>query len=62
MKNITELREDLSEVFTGLRNGSVDPKVAKEINNAAGKIIHTVKVQLEYASLTKIKPRIPYIK
>ena len=62
MKNITELREDLSEVFTGLRNGSVDPKVAKEINNAAGKIIHTGKVQLEDASLTKIKPRIPYIK
>lgn len=55
MNSISKLREELAEVFQGLKDGSVDTKVASEMNNSAGKIIGTVKVQLEYASLKKDK-------
>lgn len=62
MNTIAKLRDELSIVFTELKTGELKPKVATEMNNAAGKIINTVKVQLEYASLRKEKPVIPYLK
>ena len=61
MKNISELRDELATVFEGLRNGSVDVKVASEMNNAAGKMINTLKVQLEYAHLSGKKPDIAWL-
>jgi len=61
MKNIEELRSELGQIFTGLKTGVVDPKVASEMNNAAGKMINTVKVQLEYAALCKVTPSIPFL-
>lgn len=62
MKNITDLRNELSQVFSELKTGELKPKVATEMNNAAGKIINTVKIQLDYANLRKEKPDIPYLK
>ena len=62
MKNITELRTRLTEVFNGLESGDVDVKVASEMNNSAGKIINTLKVQLEHASLQKKEPNIDFLK
>jgi hypothetical protein len=59
---ITELRNDLLEVYDGLRTGSIEPKEAKEINNTAGKIIATAKVQLEYSGLRGEKPEIDFLK
>lgn len=61
MKNIKELREELSKVFMGLKSGEIEPKTASEMNNAAGKIINTVKVQLEYSALRKEKPEIEFL-
>mgnify|MGYP003631292030 CR=1 FL=1 len=61
MKNITELTTHLSELFNGLRDGSVDVKVASEMNNTAGKIINAQKVQLEYAALANLAPSIPFL-
>jgi hypothetical protein len=61
MNNITELREELANVFTGLRDGTLDPKQAIEMNNAAGKMINTVKVQLEYAALRNETPSIDFM-
>ena len=61
MKNIKELRIELSQVFMDLKAGKLDVKAAAEMNNAAGKIINTVKVQLEYAAL-KEKPNIDFLK
>lgn len=61
MSSITKLRDDLMSVFHGLRDGTIDTKVATEMNNAAGKVINTVKVQLDYASLRKEIPRIPFM-
>lgn len=62
MKNITDLRNELCNTFESLKTGVMEPKVAKEMNNAAGKVINTVKVQLEYATMCKKKPNIPFLK
>ena len=56
--NLVEMRNELFEVFNGLRDGTVDVKDAVEINNTAGKITNTVKVQLAYFSLRKESPYI----
>jgi len=61
MNNITELRAELSTLFNDLRNGDVEVKIAQEMNNSAGKIINTVKVQLEYHSLLGDKPEIDFL-
>ena len=61
MKTITDLRNELLEVFEDLKDGNVEPKVAAEMNNAAGKAINTVKVQLEYAVLRKEIPKIAFL-
>ena len=60
VRTLDELREQLCEVFDGLRSGSLLAKEAKEMNNAAGKIIGSLKVQLEYYHLREEKPEIPF--
>jgi hypothetical protein len=62
MKNVTELREQLSQVFTELRSGTVKHSDAAELANLAGKMINSAKVQLEYYALTKEKPNIKFLK
>lgn len=59
--NITALRDELLEMFDGLKAGKVKLPQAKEINNTAGKVIGTAKVQLEYAKLTGSKATIPFL-
>lgn len=62
MKNVTELREQLSQVFNDLRNGVVKHSDAAELANLAGKMINSAKVQLEYYALTKEIPKITFLK
>jgi hypothetical protein len=59
--NITDVRDQLLEVFDGLRMGTVDIKNAVEINNTAGKIINTAKVQIAYSALRGEVPHIPFL-
>lgn len=59
--NIVELRSDLLDVFAGLRDRTMERREAVEINNTAGKIIASAKVQLEYAKLTGEKPDIEFL-
>lgn len=60
-QSITELRNELNEVFFELRNGTLKPQEAKEIVNSAGKIINTVKVQIDYSTLMGRKDKIDYL-
>jgi hypothetical protein len=62
MKHISELTTELSELYEGLKNGTMDVKVATEMNNTAGKIINAQRVQLEYAELRKEQPDIDFMK
>ena len=61
MKNVTELREQLSQVFTELRNGGVKHSDAAELANLAGKMINSAKVQVEYYALRKEVPHIAFL-
>ena len=60
-KDMTELRDSLLDAFETLKG---DPKrmlQTKELTNTAGKIIGTVKSQLEYALLRGEEPEIPFM-
>lgn len=60
--NMTELRDQLLDLFDAIGTGEVDLKVAKEKSNAAGKIIKSASVQLEYAVACNQVPDIPFLK
>jgi hypothetical protein len=62
MKNITEMREQLSTLFSQLKDGSVDVKIAAEMNNTAGKIINSLRVELDYAEQRNEIPSIAFLK
>jgi hypothetical protein len=62
MKHISELSTELAALYDGLKNGTIEVKVAAEMNNTAGKIIHAQRVQLEYAALRKEAPDIAFMK
>ncbi len=47
-QNIQELRDELVGLFYALKDGTVKPPVAVEMNNAAGKAINSAKLELEY--------------
>ncbi|QTD88916.1 hypothetical protein [Burkholderia anthina] len=61
MKNIAELRNELSAIFEGLRAGKLAAKDAVELNNTAGKIIATCKVELAHRVLTQDSTPIPFL-
>ena len=61
MKNVTELRDQLSQVFTDLRSGDIKHTDAAEFANIAGKMINSAKVQLDYYALRKESPNIDFL-
>lgn len=61
MKNVTELRNEMIDVFQKLKEGSLEHKRAKEMSNAAGKIIGTVSLQLKYAQQRNETPAIDFL-
>jgi hypothetical protein len=61
MKNITELRDNLTSLYADLKSGAIEPKMATEMNNTAGKIIGTLKVELDYAEQRKVMPSIAFL-
>lgn len=61
-RNMTELRDDLAKLYSEIRNAQIKPEFAKEACNAAGKIIKSAAVQVDYASLRKETPEIPFLK
>lgn len=61
MKNVNELRVQLSKTFEQLQSGEMEPKVASELANLAGKMINSAKVQVEYYTLRKETPKITFL-
>jgi len=62
MQNMTELRMELADLFTEVKEGKVEAKTAKEMTNIAGKIIASVAIQLKGHDLNKTKHRIDFLK
>jgi hypothetical protein len=60
-KDITELRDQLLDAFDALKGDPRRMLQTKELANAAGKIIGTVKSQLEYSLLRGEEPEIPFM-
>jgi hypothetical protein len=61
INNITELRNDLLDVYACLRDGAIGLREAKERSNAAGKILSSAKLQLEYNAYTKSDAKIKFL-
>lgn len=61
MKNITQLRAALVETFNSVKSGKLDVQSAKEMNKAAGQILKSCSIELQYQSYTTDKPSIPFL-
>jgi hypothetical protein len=61
MQNIEELRSSLIENYEKLKAREIEIKPAKELANIAGKIINTLRVQLDYNTLTGNTEKIPFL-
>lgn len=61
IKNIKDLTEDLVLNYEKLGKKLITEKHAKEVSNMAGKIISSVKVNLEYNLHMKIKRKILFL-
>lgn len=59
--NIESLRNILIETVSGLRAGHTPPSTAEAISNASGKIISTIRVQLEYARMRNEVPKLSFM-
>lgn len=59
---MTALRDDLLGIYAEIGTATIDLNVAKEKSNAAGKIIKSASVQLEYAIARGETPDIPFMK
>ena len=60
-KNITELRNELLESFDQVKKDPRRLAQAGELANTAGKIIASVKMQLEYCLMLNEEPEIPFL-
>jgi hypothetical protein len=61
MQNITELRTSLAENYDLMKAKKMDIKLGKELANTAGKIINSLKVELEYNSMLGFKNKIEFL-
>jgi hypothetical protein len=59
---MTELRDDLCDLYFDARNGLLKTEFIKESANVAGKIIKSAVAQNEYSIARKEKPEIPFMK
>tara|TARA_R110000851_G_C12895650_1_gene547602 strand:+ start:530 stop:718 length:189 start_codon:yes stop_codon:yes gene_type:complete len=62
MQNITELRKSLADNYQQMKDGKMEIKEGKELSNCAGKIIQSLKVELEYQVLLGTTKEIEYLK
>lgn len=60
-KDISELRDQLLDAFEWIKTDPRRANQVKEMTNAAGKILGTVKAQLEYAVVRGEQPEIAFL-
>ena len=60
-KDMTDLREQLLDAFEQLKGDPRRVIQVKELTNTAGKVINTVKAQLEYSLLRGEEPEIAFM-
>lgn len=60
-KDINELRDQLLDAFDWVKGDPRRSNQVKEMTNAAGKILGTIKAQLEYSIIKGEDPEIPFL-
>ena len=61
LKTVNDMRTMLTEEIVKLRNGETNAANVNAIVNATGKILSTVKMEIEYNKLLGKVPIIPFI-
>lgn len=61
MKNITELRNSLAANYDKMLSGEMELKTGKELANVAGKIISSLKVEIEYNTVLNKNKQIEFL-
>jgi len=61
LKSVEDMRVMLSEEITKLREGNTNAANVNAIVNATGKILSTVKLEIEYNKMIGSTPNIPFI-
>lgn len=61
MQNIIQLRESLSDNYAKMKAGKMSIATGKELSNCAGKIINSIKVELEYNAILGTKNKIEFL-
>ena len=59
--NIENLRNELCTMYEQLRTGDIGLSEAKQAANVAGKIISSVKTEMEYNKMIQSKDTIPFM-
>lgn len=60
--NIDDIRRILGEEIEKLRNGDTTAANVNAVTNATGKILSTIKLEMEYCKLVGKTPTIDFIK
>ena len=61
MQNITELRKDLAENYRLMKIKKMPITTGKELANTAGKILTSLKVELDYNHMMGVKKKIDFL-
>lgn len=59
--SITELRTVLCETIAAVRDKTITPDAAQAVSNASGKIVASLRAELEYRRARGERPTIPFI-
>lgn len=62
IETINDLRDILADEIKNLRGGNTTPANVNAVTNATGKILQTVKLELEYNKLIGQTPDISFIR
>ena len=60
-KNVKELRDSLLDNFDKMQTNKMNAGLGKELANTAGKILGSVKIEIEYCKLNDIKREIDFL-
>jgi hypothetical protein len=61
MQNITELRKSLAENYEQMKHGKMEIQLGQELSRTAGKIISSLKVEIQYNQMQKKKKKIAFL-
>ena len=61
MQNIKQLRDSLLQNYEQTKAGNMEKTTCKELANTAGKIINTVRLELDYMAFCGVKKDISFL-